>query len=87
MKERGEPTIAGRHPCGSQIDHEAYTQAMDYRLGEWRYAGPRGWQSAEVLVGSVRCTVLACGAVVAEGESAYRQRDTEGDFCACARCG
>ena len=29
---------------------------MDYRLGEWRYAGPRGWQSAEVLVGSVRCT-------------------------------
>ena len=58
---------------------------MDYRLGEWRYAGPRGWQSAEMLVGSVRCTAPGCGAVIAEGESVYRQRDTEGDFCAvCA---
>ena len=30
-----------------QIDQEAYTQAMDYRLSEWRYAGPRGWQCVQ----------------------------------------
>ena len=58
---------------------------MDYRLGESRYAGPRGWQSAEVLVGSVRCTAPGLQPGDRRGRVGLPAARQGGDFCAvCA---